>query len=170
MAYPEGHVLILLDWPEVHDMSAILTNFLKSFSPKDVVKASATLTSFPFDIATIMETQRRNLQALATMQQLTLESFQVIAQRQSAILADLAAAQAHLTQEWNESDSPEDKIGDQALRMKDLYERLIAHLQEINVMMTQSRTETADVLHARVGATLAEVKDAVDRAKAKRAA
>lgn len=151
-------------------MNGFFSAFSRPLQPDEMVKISTTLTAFPFDIATLMETQRRNLQAFATIQQLALESLQVIAQRQSALLSDMTEGQAFMAREWSESDAPEDKIGDQALILKDLYERTVAHLQEINDMMSQSRAETTNVLHARVGATLAEVKDAIDRAKAKRAA
>lgn len=151
-------------------MNTFLKNLVKPMKPSDVVKLSTTLTAFPFDVATIMETQRKNMQAFATMQQLTLESLQVIAHRQSALIADITEGQANIAREWTVSDTPQDKIGDQALIMKDLYERTIAHMREIGDMVSQSRHETAGIMHTRVGDSLAEVKDAIDRARSKRAA
>lgn len=151
-------------------MTPFFKDIFKSFKPGEATATTASLPTFPFDVATMMETQRQNMQACATMQQLMLESLQVIAHRQSALLSDLGTSQAEIIREWRSNDAPTDKIGDQALILKDMYEHLIAHMREIGDMVNQSSQETSNILHARVGASLAGIKDAVDRAKAKRVA
>ena len=151
-------------------MNNQISQFFRPLKAGEAIKLTTTITSFPLDVATMMETQRRNMQAFASMQQMFLEGLQVIAHRQTAMLADITADQANMAREWVQSDTPEDKIADQALIMKHLYERTISHLREINDMVNQSSHETSNVMHKRVASTLAEVKDAIDRAKAKRAA
>ena len=117
-----------------------------------------------------METQRKNMMAFSRAQQLAIESLQVITSRQAAMLSDLAADQATLSREIMESGKPEEKIADQAMIIRDLYERSIAHLREIGDMITHSSQETADVIHNRIAGSLSEMKDAIKKSSSRRTA
>jgi phasin family protein len=123
-----------------------------------------------FDIPTMMDSMRKNIQSVATAQQLYLDTVQVLANSQAHWVGDMMKGQAEWVKTIKTQDSPEDKIGDQALIMKHTYERFQAYMRELQDMMYQSNRETNAILSKRVGHSLAEVKDAVDRAKRTRAA
>jgi phasin family protein len=151
-------------------MDQSVLKFFAPLKPGEMMKTSARISLFPFDVSTIMETQRRNLKAWSQAQQLMIESLQVVAQRQGAMLSDLAEEQAHLTREAIQTGKPEDKVAEQTLIMQSFYERLVDHLREINDMVSQSSQETADVIHSRVGASMEEMRTAIRKAKDRRAA
>ncbi len=142
------------------------------FRPLDpsMFKIKPTLGAFPFDVPTLMDTLRQNWQTLASAQQLTLEGWQMIMHRQGALANILSAGQADWLRTLIQRDRPQDKIGDQALLLKQLYERLQTHQNELHDMMHQSSRETSSMIQKRVTRSLAEIKDAVDRANTKRAA
>jgi uncharacterized protein YcaQ len=127
-------------------------------------------TPFVFDVPTLMDTMRKNIQTMATAQQLYIDSLQVVARAHGLLITDLAKGQGNLARTLTDSDAPEDKIGDQALVMKHAYERFHDHMRELQDMMYQSNRETSTLLSRRIGSTLGEVKTAIDRAKEKRAA
>ena len=151
-----------------------MTNNILAFftppKPEELVKSSININMFPFDVGTMMETQRKNMMAFSRAQQLAIESLQVITSRQAAMLSDLAADQATLSREIMESGKPEEKIADQAMIIRDLYERSIAHLREIGDMITHSSQETADVIHNRIAGSLSEMKDAIKKSSSRRTA
>lgn len=151
-------------------MDKSILKFFTPLKPGEFLKTTTALPVFPFDVSTIMDTQRRNLKAWSTAHQLMIESLQVIAQRQGAMFTDLAEEQGHLAREAIQTGQPEDKVAEQTLIMQSFYERLVDHLREINDMVSQSSQETADVIHSRVGESMAEMRAAIRKAKERRAA
>lgn len=125
---------------------------------------------YVFDVSTVMDMVRKNIQTVATAQQLYVDSLQVMARAHGMLLNDLAQGQSNLARTLTDSEAPEDKIGDQALILKHAYERFNDHMRELQDMLYQSNRETSALLSRRVGHSLAEVKDAIDRAKQNRAA
>lgn len=150
-------------------MTNNILQFMRPFQSAEFMKTTTSVSLFPFDVSTMMDTHRKNFQALAHAQQLAMESMQVIAQRHAAMLSDIVSDQSNLTHELLESGKPEDKVADQSLILRHVYERTVTHLREISDMMAQSSHETADVIHKRVAHSLSELKDAIDKAKARRA-
>jgi phasin family protein len=125
---------------------------------------------FPFDVPTLMDSVRGNMQAWAQAQQWSLESLQMLAHQQGTLLSTLQRGQAAWFQTLAHPDRPQDKLGDQALILKDLYDRLYAQLNEIQDLTHQSRRETSALLQKRLGQTLADMKHALDRAETRRVA
>jgi phasin family protein len=145
-----------------------------SFSLLPTLKASTGLhpkmPSMVFDIPTVMDTLRKNIQSVATTQQLYLDTLQVLAHTQARLMGDIIKGQAEFAKSFKDRESPEDKMGDQALLIKQTYERVHGHARELQDMLYQSSRETSAILSRRVGHSLAEIKDAIDRAKDNRAA
>lgn len=141
-----------------------MTNDFSKFFDNDFTK-NLTGFSFPFDMKTLMETQTRNLQAITEAQQLAMEGFQAIAQRQSEMVSQMVQDNTALAQEVMSESSPEQKIAKQADIMKKVYERSIRDLKEIGELINKSNEDAADVLSKRVSASLTELKTAVSKTK-----
>jgi phasin family protein len=141
--------------------------FLRHLRTADFLKPTTQFTLFPLDVKTMMESSRRNMRAFSMAQQLALESLQVISQRQSSMASDIAAECSNLLRESMDSGKPEDKISDQSLIIKQIYEKTVDHMRELSDLINQSSQETADVMNKRIAASLAELSDAVSRAKSR---
>lgn len=125
---------------------------------------------FPFDISAMLETQRRNLQALTEAQQIAFENLQAIAQRQSQILSQLVEDNTTIAQQIMGEGTPEEKVTRQADLVRDAYERSVSSMTDLADLVSKSSRETGEVINKRVTASLTEFKSTMEKAKTKAAA
>lgn len=127
--------------------------------------------SSPFDLKALLETQRKNLQAIAQAQSITLENIQAVARRQAEIMAQVAEDNSAMARELLSEGTPEEKIAKNADLFKSVYERSIKNLQDISEMIGRSHEESSEIINKRVSATMSEIKTAVENSeKGKKAA
>lgn len=136
-------------------------NFKGFFPYSDFLKDNG-LPKAPFDIARLIETQRRNFQTLAEAQQIAFRSFQSIATRQAEIFSQILKEQNCLTSEILKEGNTEDALARNAELIKKSYETTIAGMNEIGEIVRKSNTETSGVLNRRLKASLKEIKSAIE--------
>ena len=134
-------------------------DFSKFLTDSDFTKFSG----FPFDFNALLETQRKNVQALTEAQQLALESLQTVAQRQAEILSRFVEDNSVLVQEIMTEGKPEDKVARQADLLRDNYEKSIASWNELADLVRVSNQEAAGIINKRVSASLKELKTALEK-------
>lgn len=144
-------------------------NPMEQFFTPDFSKAFSSFQGFPFDVAAVMETQRRNMQAFTDAQQMAMESMKTVAARQSEILSQIMEENTEIAREALAEGTPEEKISKQADRMKKAYEKGVAGAREIADMLGKSSQAAQDVINKRVSASLTEMKSAVEKKKSKAA-
>lgn len=135
----------------------------------DFTKAFSSFQGFPFDMDSLMETQRRNLQAFSDAQQMAIESLKTVAARQSQIFSQLMEENSEIAREAMAEGTPEEKISKQADRMKKVYEKGVAGARELADLVGKSSQAAQDVINKRVSASLTEIKSAVEKKKSKAA-
>lgn len=135
----------------------------------DFSKMFSSFQGFPFDLDSLMETQRRNVQAFSDAQQMAIESLRTVAARQSQILSQMMEENSEIAREALAEGTPEEKISKQADRMKKVYEKGVAGAREIADMVGKSAQAAQDVINKRVSASLTEIKSAVEKKKSKAA-
>ncbi len=143
--------------------------FGEFFSQNDFSKFFEGYQSMPFDVQGIMETQRKNVQALSDAQQITMDNMQKLAQRQSTILSQIVEDNARMAKEMMSEGTPEEKIAKNAELVKSVYEKSIKNMNEISELLNKSNKDANDVINKRVKATLNEVKEAMEKPKKKAA-
>lgn len=121
------------------------------------------------DVATMMESHRQNLQAFATVQQMTMDGLHVLTRSAGQMMADLMEAHTHYAQSISTPDLTGEKMGDRALILQKMFDRASDHFYEISDIAHRSGRETGHVVRARVSASLGDLKTAADRARARRA-
>ena len=131
------------------------TDFLKSFAPANNL--------FPFDFGAILETQRKNLQAVTEAQQLVVENFQAIAQRQSQILSQIVEDNTSIAQQIMTEGTPEEKVSRQAELVRTAYERSVSNLTELADLVSKSNRESGEIISKRVTASLTEFKSTIEK-------
>lgn len=117
--------------------------------------------NLPFDFQALLETQRRNLQAFTEAQQLALDGFQAVAQRQTELLSQLVQDNSALAAEVLGEGTPEEKVAKQADIVKKVYEKSVTSWRELADMLSESNTEAAEIINKRVSASLNEFKAAL---------
>ncbi len=112
------------------------------------------------DSKSLIETQRRNLEAFTKANQVTFEAVQAVVQRQAEILRQTIDETTKAVQEMSRPDKPEDVWAKQAELMKDAYEHGLANLRELTELSTKANVEATDVLTHWVTDSLEELRSA----------
>ena len=121
------------------------------------------------DIKTLMETQRRNFQAMTQAGQMAMTGWQAMAQRQAEMISNMTQTNTDALQQIMKEGTPEEKIARQADVFKRAYEISVAQSREMTQMMTQTTREAAELIQKRVKGTVSEVSDAIKKAADKAA-
>ena len=117
------------------------------------------------DSNALMETQRRNLEAVTKANQVAFDGVQAVAQRQAEILRQAMDEATKAVQTLSKTDKIEDVWVKQTELVKEAYELALANLRELTELGTKTNTEAADVLSHRVADSLDEIKGALSAKK-----
>ena len=125
--------------------------------------ASAAPTGFPFDFKTMMETQRKNIQALTEANQRAFQGWQTLAQRQTEMVTQFVQDNSGMAREAFSENTPEAKFAKQTEIVKAACEKSIQNTQELAEIARQCTTEASELISQRVVASLAEIKDSAKK-------
>ncbi len=115
------------------------------------------------DFHSVLEAQRRNLEAFTEFQQMAFEGIQAVAQRQAELLTRIVQDNSTLAREIMGDSTPEQKVARQADLMKKTYENSVSGFRELTGMLNKSSTEASDIITRRVSASFTEVKSALEK-------
>ncbi len=128
----------------------------------DVEKVMSKFTVPGLASGTLVETQRKNLEALTTANKVVFEGAQALAHRQTEIMRQGMEEVSKAMQQMANGGSPEQKLAAQAELMKESYEMALANLRELAEMGAKSQAEAMDVLNKRFTESLDELKGAIE--------
>jgi len=123
-------------------------------------------SAFPVDVKTMMEMQRKNMQAMAELNQRTVQGWQALAQRQAEMVSDFLQDNSTLARESFTEGTPEQKMARQTEMFKKAYQRTLANSQELTQIVTSCTKEAGELINKRVLATLNEIKASGTKDKA----
>lgn len=137
-------------------------NFLNGMQStlKDVIGAFPATN--PFDIKTIMETQRKNMQAIAEANTCFMSGWQALAKCQTEMLSQIVQDNTAIARESMAEGTPQDKFARQTEILKSSYKRTIENAQELGEIARRNTMEAAELLNRRAAASFAEIKNAAD--------
>lgn len=139
-------------------------NSWNSFFNPDFIKDMMPSTSMmPFDFSTLMETGRKNMQAMTEMQQRTVEGWQAVAKRQAEIMSRIVQDNTTLAQQMMTEGTPEEKIARQADLVMTAYENSMTGITELSEMVAETSRETGKIINRRVTGSLTEFKKSFDK-------
>lgn len=113
------------------------------------------------DSKALIESQRRNFEAMTRANQVALEGARALMQRQVEILRQATDEATKAMRELAKPGEPSEKWATQTELLKEAYELALANLRELAEMSAKSNTEAADVLTHRFAASLDELKGAI---------
>jgi phasin family protein len=144
--------------------------FADFFSQNDFAKLFENYQSAPFDLKALLETQRKNVQAISEANQIAMGNLQTIAQRQTEILSQIVEDNSSLAKELMTEGTPEEKIAKNAKLFKNIYERTVGNMQELSEMINKSNQEASKIINKRVTATMNEIQSSLEKTPSKKEA
>jgi phasin family protein len=140
-------------------------NPFESFFTNDFTKFAPLPANVPFDMQSMMEAQRKNIQALPEAQQCAFEGLQAAAQKQTEIFSELFENNSKLAKEIMAEGTPEEKVAKQADMFKKCYEQSVSKAQKMAEEMGACNQQASEIINKRIAASLNEVKSAMQKAK-----
>lgn len=110
-----------------------------------------------WDFNQLFSTQRRNIEALAEINQTIVEGAQAISRRQAEVARDNVENVLKASKDMLTGGSPENSIAKQADFTKAIFENTLSNLREVSEMLTKSSFEAFDVLNKRTAESLEEI-------------
>ena len=139
------------------------SNSFSRFFATDMPSTFPGLNGFGFDFRSLMDTHRKNMEALTEAQQLAFENLRAIAVHNKEIITRIAQDNSSMAREIMSERTPEQKVARQADMMKKTYENSVSGIRELTEMINKSSLETSDVLNRRVSASLTEIRSALEK-------
>ncbi len=135
------------------------------FFENDFTKMFSEFKIPGMDMQSLVATQRRNIEAVQTANQLAIEGVQAVVRRQSEIMRQMVEESSTVLRDMMATGAPEQKIAQQTDLVKSAFEKALGNLRELTEMVAKSNTEAADVLTKRIGESLTELKTSLQRTK-----
>lgn len=110
-----------------------------------------------FDVNQLMDTQRRNLEALATINQGMVECAQAISRRQAETAQASVQALLKTSRDVVSSGTPEAGLAKQAEFTRKICEQSVINFREASEMIAKSGFEAFDLINKRATEALNEV-------------
>ncbi len=119
---------------------------LKNF---DFSNLTAPMANAPADVQQALDEQRKNMQSLAEIQQITAQNFQEIAHRQNALFSQIMRNNASIAQDMLNAGKPEDKLLRNSQAMQKNYEQAMESAKEIADLVQKTNSEATNILTKR---------------------
>ncbi len=123
-----------------------------------------------WDFNQLFSTQRRNIEALAEINQTIVEGAQAISRRQAEVVRDNVENVLKASKDMLTGGSPENSIAKQADFTKAIFENTLSNMREVTEMVTKSGFEAFDVLNKRTAESLEEISRASNNVAKKKSA
>jgi len=115
-------------------------------------------TAYPFDFKTMMEAQRKNIQALTEANKCAMQGWQALAQRQTEMVSQFVQENSGIARETFADGTPQDKIAKGTEMMKSSIEKSIQNSQELVELCRKCVGDAAEIINQRTMATMNEMK------------
>ena len=129
----------------------------------DVTKLLGDLKLPGVDVQTLMETQRKNIEAVVEANKSAVESMQAIAKRQVEMLTESMNTVAGASQRIAaNAGNPQEMTSKQAELATEALEKVLANMRELAEMVGKSNSETFEVMNNRFNESLKELSSLIE--------
>ena len=116
-----------------------------------------------FDTGALIESQRKNIEAMTAANRLAFEGAQALSQRQAEILRKVWDDSTSVMQTLSATGKPEEQMAKQAEFAKQAFEQSLANLRELAEIGAKSNSEAVEVITKRVAEGLEELKSEIKK-------
>ena len=142
---------------------------LKDLDPSKMVdqvtKLVQSLKVPSIDVKSLVDSQKKNIEAVTNANRAVVEGLQAVAKRQAEILQETMNEASKAIDILSKAGSPQEVAATQADLAKDAFERALANMRELADMVAAANQNAADTINARISASLDEIKELALKAK-----
>ena len=142
---------------------------LKDLDPSKMVdqvtKLVQSLKVPSIDVKSLVDSQKKNIEAVTNANRAVVEGLQAVAKRQAEILQETMNEASKAIDILSKAGSPQEVAAAQADLAKDAFERALANMRELADMVAAANQNAADTINARISASLDEIKELALKAK-----
>ena len=142
---------------------------LKDLDPSKMVdqvtKLVQSLKVPSIDVKSLVDSQKKNIEAVTNANRAVVEGLQAVAKRQPEILQETMNEASKAIDILSKAGSPQEVAATQADLAKDAFERALANMRELADMVAAANQNAADTINARISASLDEIKELALKAK-----
>jgi phasin family protein len=110
------------------------------------------------DAHALLESQRKNIDALLQATQIAAEGARTVSQRQAEILQEAFRETERMIQDLRSSGQPQDAIAKQSELVRRAFESALSNARELAQMIERSNTEAFNVMRRRMNENLDEIR------------
>ena len=147
------------------DFSKIMGEFDPSKMMDQFSKAFGEYQISGVDVNSVLESQRKNMEALSTANKQVLESVQTVVTRQSEILSQTMEEASKALKELSAAGSSEEIASKQAEFLKKAVERAMSNMRELAELSTNSSTEVFQTINSRTTESIHDIKQIAQKLK-----
>lgn len=136
---------------------------------KDVQSVVASLRKFgadlglpTLDIDQLVETQRKNIDALGEAAQVAVGASESLVARQREILEAGLKSAAELARNYKPSGTPQEALAKQTEFAKSAFDITVQNARDVSGIASKSTSEVVGIIRDRLEATLGEIRSAVN--------
>lgn len=141
-----------------------MTKFAIDFDPakmtEEFTKMMGQYQVPGLDMNALIESQRRNLEAVTQANRVALEGVQAVAKRQAEILQATLSEAVAAVEAIAGSGSPQEATARQADLVKGAYEKALSNMKELAELVAKSNAEAGEAINNRIAESLDEIKKA----------
>lgn len=139
------------------DPSKVMNQFTKAFGEYQMPSV---------DVNSMMEGQRKNVEALIAANKVALEGIQALMTRQSEMLQQSMDQASVALKDVQAADTPQAAVDKQGELIKEAFEKALANMRELAEMSAKLNTDAMDKINKRFAEFLEELKQAPSKAAA----
>ena len=117
--------------------------------------------SSQFDLKSLMDTQRKNSEAINEALKVAGDGFQAYTRKCAEVMSQFVEEQSNITRELMKDGAPEEKISRQADLIQKNYEKSVGTAKELANLISESNQQATDVINNRIRDSLKEVRHAL---------
>ncbi|RLA37139.1 MAG: phasin family protein [Gammaproteobacteria bacterium] len=116
------------------------------------------------DMSAILDSQRKNIEAVTNANRIALEGVQALMQRQTEILQQSFEEATKLTQNFDPAADPAERMAQQTELAQEALQQALAKMRELAEMATSSQAAAIEAIQSRFNEALGEIRAGVDTA------
>ena len=117
------------------------------------------------DAQSLLESSRKNVEALAAANKQAVEGYQAVMTRQGEILRDTVEEATANLKKLATGGNPAEAASKQAELLREAVERALANMRELAELVQKSNTEAFEIVKKRVEESLSEIKGLTQKLK-----
>jgi phasin family protein len=117
------------------------------------------------DVESLVASQKKNMEAVTSANQVAFQGLQAVAKRQAEILQETMKEASTAVDSLSKAGSPPEILAKSAELAKGAFETALANMKQLAELVTKANEEVTNTINARIVASLDEIKDMALKAK-----